>query len=145
MVCAQSTLEVNVPLRAAYDAWADVPGHRHFLTGVGRVEPVDEATWSIHGQGLGGQRRWTLRIAQQAEDEHVTMHTLDGPWDAMVVLFERLGPERTAVTLLRDHEPEGAVDPDLQTRVVADLNRFKRHVETASRDVEMAMPLMHGI
>ncbi len=129
------TVEVNVPVQAAYDQWTRFETFPQFMEGVERIEQRDDTHthWEI---SIGGQRReFDAVITEQIPDERVAWKSVDGTTHAGVVTFHRLDPQHTRVTLQMDTAPEGMVEKlgdklgVVKTRVKGDLKRFKEFIE----------------
>jgi uncharacterized membrane protein len=140
MASITESIDVQVPVRTAYDQWTQFEDFPRFMEGVQSVDQIDDAhlRW-VAGAG-GKQHAWTAEITEQRPDERVAWKSVDGHGNAGVVNFHRLGPDETRVTVQMDHETDGmmeqlgsALGMDSR-RVQGDLERFKELVE--SRGVE---------
>ena len=140
MASITESIDVQVPVRTAYDQWTQFEDFPRFMEGVQSVDQIDDAhlRW-VAGAG-GKQHAWTAEITEQRPDERVAWKSVDGHGNAGVVTFHRLGPDETRVTVQMDHETDGmmeqlgsALGMDSR-RVQGDLERFKELVE--SRGVE---------
>lgn len=129
------TIEVDVPVRTAYDQWTQFEDFPHFMEGViGVVQQGDtRLSWTID---VAGQRReFDAEVTEQIPDERVAWRTVDGLTHAGVVTFHRLDGGRSRVTLQMHTVPEGAVEKLgdklglVTSRVKADLRRFKDFIE----------------
>ncbi|KUP97497.1 SRPBCC family protein [Thermobifida cellulosilytica] len=129
------TVEVNVPVQAAYDQWTRFETFPRFMEGVELVEQRDDTHthWQI---SIGGRHReFDAVITEQIPDERVAWKSEDGTTHAGVVTFHRIAPQRTRVTLQMDTAPEGVVEKLgdklglVKARVKGDLRRFKEFIE----------------
>jgi uncharacterized membrane protein len=133
----EERIEVDVPVRTAYDQWTQFEEFPRFMEGVEHVTQRDDVytEWTVE---IGGERRnWAARITEQVPDELIAWASTEG--DAKVggtVRFEPLGDRRTAVTLRIDFEPEDAAERMgdalgvVEGRVNGDLERFKTFIES---------------
>ena len=90
---------------------------------------------------IGGKiKEWDAAITEQRPDERIAWTARSGARNAGVVTFHRLDDHRTKLMLQLDYEPEGAVENIaaaigvVSGRITADLNRFKKFIE--SRNLE---------
>ena len=140
MASITESIDVQVPVRTAYDQWTQFEDFPRFMEGVQSVDQIDDAhlRW-VAGAG-GKQHAWTAEITEQRPDERVAWKSIEGHGNAGVVTFHRLGPDESRVTVQMEHETDGmmeelgsALGMDSR-RVQGDLERFKELVE--SRGVE---------
>ncbi len=135
MSTIQKSVEVDVPVSTAYNQWTQFESFPNFMEGVERVTQVDPTHTHWYTKIAGVEREFDAEITEQHPDERIAWHTIDGPRQAGVVTFHRLGEGRSKVMLQLDFEPEGAVEKagDLtgvvQRRVAGDLERFKQFIE----------------
>ena len=132
----EATIEVDVPIRTAYDQWTQFEEFPKFMDGVDRVTQVtDERThWQVAVGGL--HREFDAEIVEQHPDQVVAWRSLDGPTHNGEVRFEPIGQSRTRVDLRMEVEPEGIAEKAgealgvVDHRIKADLERFKAFIET---------------
>ena len=132
------SIEVNVPVRTAYDQWTQFESFPQFMEGVEQVQQVDDTHLHWHAKVGGNEEEWDAIVTEQIPDERVAWRSTDGKSNAGVVTFHRLGEDLTRVTVQMEWEPEGvtqkvgaAVGVDDRT-VQGDLNRFKEFIESRS-------------
>jgi uncharacterized membrane protein len=136
MASIQETIDVQVPVRTAYNQWTQFEEFPHFMEGVESVTQLDDkrVRWAAE---IGGQKHeWTAEITEQHPDERVAWKAVEGDGPAGVVTFHRLDDSTTRLTLQMDYEPEGmmetlgsAIGSDSR-RVKKDLERFKELIES---------------
>jgi len=131
----ESRIEVDVPLRTAYDQWTQFESFPAFMKGVKSVRQLadNRLQWTAE---LGGKEvQWTAEITHQEPDRHIGWRSLSGAPNAGSVKFEPLGSDRTRVTVRIDYEPEGTVEKTgsalgvVSHRIEADLEKFKEFIE----------------
>jgi uncharacterized membrane protein len=136
MTSITESIDVEVPVRTAYDQWTQFEEFPQFMDGVRSVDQLDDAhlRWVA---GIGGkQHAWTAEITEQRPDERIAWKTTEGKGNAGVVTFHRLGEGETRVTVQMEHQPEGMMEQIGSAfgmdsrRVKGDLERFKHLVET---------------
>ena len=129
------SIDVQVPVRTAYDQWTQFEEFPQFMGDVQSVEQIDDGIlhWVV-GEGVK-QHAWTAEVTEQRPDELVAWRAIEGRWNAGVVTFHRLAEDETRVTLQMEHENEGLMDQlgsalgmDSR-RAQGDLGRFKELVE----------------
>ena len=135
MSVVEQTIEVDVPVRVAYDQWTQFESFPHFMEGVERVTQKDDATLEWHANIAGQDKHWTAEIVEQTPDQRVAWRSTSGAKNSGVVSFQPSGDSRTRVTLQLEADPEGPVESAgdalgfLDRRVKGDLERFKEFVE----------------
>ena len=129
------SVDVNVPVRTAYDQWTQFESFPMFMEGVEKVEQLDDTTLRWTAEILGQKRTWKAKITEQLPDQRIAWTSLDGARNAGVVTFHRLDDNQARVTLQLDVDPEGPVDNIgdalgfVQRRAKGDLERFKEFIE----------------
>ena len=135
MASVVESIDVNVPVRTAYDQWTQFEEFPKFMEGVKAVEQLDDTHLHWKAEIAGQQKDWDAEITEQHPDERVAWRSTSGAHNAGVVTFHRLDEGTTRVTLQLDAEPEGAVESVgtalgfLERRVKGDLERFKEFIE----------------
>ncbi len=135
-----ATVDVDVPVRTAYNQWTQFESFPQFMEGVEAVDQLDDRHmhWRVH---VGpATREFDATITEQHPDERVAWKSDSGPKHAGVVTFHRLDDTHTRVTAQMDVDPEGFVENVadklgvLKHRVSGDLERFKHFVEERGRE-----------
>ncbi|MER0449959.1 SRPBCC family protein [Streptomyces sp. Edi4] len=137
----EESIEVEVPVRTAYDQWTQFESFPHFMDGVERIEQrTDKMTHWVTKIG-GVTKEFEAEITEQIPDERVAWTTLDGEVrQAGVVTFHRLSDTKTKVMLQLDYEPEGLKENVgdklgvVKRQVTGDLKRFKEFIEDRGRE-----------
>ena len=130
------SIDVNVPVRTAYNQWTQFESFPRFMEGVKSVRQVDDTTLEWVADVGGKEKTWTARITEQEPDQRIAWTAVNGAHNAGVVTFHRLGEGQTRVTLQLDVDPEGPVEnvgtalgvP--QRRIKGDMERFKEFIES---------------
>ena len=140
MSTVEKYVDVNVPVRAAYDQWTQFESFPKFMEGVQRVDQLDDRRmhWCVE---IGGKtEEYDAQITEQIPDQRIAWRSTSGPQNSGVVSFHPLDARRTRVMLQMEYEPEGIVENAgdklgvVSMRLQGDLNRFKKFIE--SRGVE---------
>ena len=131
----ERSIEVAVPVRAAYDQWTRFEEFPRFMSGVEEVRQVGDGMrhWVAHIAGV--RREWDAANVAQVPDEKVAWAATTRATNAGAVFFDSVATDRTRVRLTLDFEPEGVVErvgdvlDVVQQQAVADLDRFKEFIE----------------
>jgi uncharacterized membrane protein len=136
MSTVKETVEVEVPVRTAYNQWTQFEEFPNFMEGVEEVRQVDDVHnhWTTK---IGGVRReFDTEIVDQLPDERIAWRTIGGDTQQKgIVSFQRLDDTHTRVQLVMDVEPSGAAEKTadmaglIDRRVKGDMRRFKEYIE----------------
>jgi uncharacterized membrane protein len=136
MPSVEESVEVEVPVSAAYNQWTQFEEFPSFMDGVQEVKQLDDTHlhWAAE---IGGHREeWDAQITEQLPDERIAWRATSGKGNAGVVTFHKLAENRTKIMLQLDWESEGMVEAlgsmlgQDDRKVKGDLERFKELVET---------------
>ena len=136
MSTIERSVEVDVPVRVAYNQWTQFEEFPRFMEGVERVQQLDDRRLHWVAEVAGKRNEWDAEIAEQRPDERVAWHSTTGATNAGVVTFHRLSDDRTKVMLQMEYEPEGALEKTgdalgmVERRAQGDLERFKEFIES---------------
>jgi uncharacterized membrane protein len=128
-------IDVNVPIRTAYNQWTQFEEFPHFMEGVEEVRQLDDKRLFWRANIAGKVEEWHAEIDEQTPDQRVAWHSVTGAKNAGVVTFHYLDENTTRVMLQIDYEPEGLVEKAgsvlglVESRVAGDLERFKKFIE----------------
>ena len=131
----EQSIEVNVPVRAAYNQWTQFEDFPHFMEGVEKVNQIDDVNLHWVAEILGQHREWDAKITEQLPDERIAWRNVDGATNAGVVTFHRLDENRTKVMLQMEFDPDGFAEKAadalglVKSRTKGDLERFKTFIE----------------
>jgi len=130
------SIDIDVPVRTAYDQWTQFESFPQFMEGVEEVKQLDDTHLHWHANIGGKDEEWNAVVTEQIPDERVAWKSTDGTPNGGVVTFHRLGENLTRVTVQMDYEPQGVVENVGSTlgfddrRVKGDLERFKEFIES---------------
>ena len=136
MSTIEQSIELNVPVRAAYDQWTQFEEFPKFMEGVEEIRQIDDTHLHWVAEIGGTRHEWDAVITEQLPDERVAWRNTDGKDNAGVVTFHKLGDDQSKLMVQLDFVPEGIKEkvgdligaPD--RRVKSDLERFKELVES---------------
>ena len=130
MASIEQSIEVEVPVRAAYNQWTQFEEFPRFMEGVDSVRQLDDKRLQWRATIAGKSKEWHAEITEQRPDERIAWTSRGGAHNAGVVTFHRLSDSRTKVMLQLDYDPEGIVETVgdaagvVSMRVKGDLLRF---------------------
>ena len=132
----EESIDVNVPVRTAYNQWTQFEEFPRFMEGVKSVRQLDDRTLEWTAEIAGNEETWRAEISEQESDQRIAWHSTEGARNAGVVTFHRIDDDTTRVMLQLEYEPEGVVEnvgdalgvPE--RRVRGDLERFKEFIES---------------
>ncbi|MGQ5637762.1 MULTISPECIES: SRPBCC family protein [unclassified Streptomyces] len=136
MSMIKKAVDVDVPVRTAYNQWTQFETFPDFMEGVEEVRQLDDRHnhWTTK---IGGVRReFDTEIVDQLPDDRITWRTTTGDTSQKgTVRFERIDDMHTRVELAMEVEPSGATEMAadmtgmLDRRVQGDMKRFKQYIE----------------
>jgi len=134
----EDSIDVEVPVRKAYNQWTQFEEFPKFMEGVQSVQQLDDTHVRWVAEIRGESREWTTEIVEQQPDEKVEWKTIDGEVkNDGVVTFQQVGDGQTRVNVAMDVAGESTAENvagDLlgivKSQVRGDLERFKQLVET---------------
>jgi uncharacterized membrane protein len=133
-------IDVNVPVRTAYNQWTQFEEFPRFMEGVQSVHQIDDSHVRWTAQVGGKKKEWDAEITEQRPDERVAWTARGGDHNAGVVTFHRLDDQATRVSVQMDYQPEGLVESAgdalgfMTRRVQGDLERFKEFIESRGQE-----------
>jgi uncharacterized membrane protein len=134
------SIDVNVPVRTAYNQWTQFEEFPQFMQGVEKVEQLDDETLRWCAEMGGKHKEWTAKITEQIPDKRIAWTSTTGALNAGVVTFHRLSDDQCRVALQLDYEPEGVVENIgdsigvVQWNVRENLERFKEFIESQGEE-----------
>lgn len=129
------SVDVDVPVRTAYNQWTQFESFPHFMSAVERIDQLSDTRTHWVTKIAGVEREFDAEITEQNPDERIAWKTLDGPSQAGVVTFHRIDDSHSRVTLQLDFDPEGFAEKAgsalgiVGGQVKSDLKKFKEYIE----------------
>ncbi len=135
MSTVTESVDVEVPIKVAYDQWTQFESFPQFMDGVQEIRQLDDTHthWVVKIGGV--TREFDATITEQHPEERVAWRADDGPNHAGVITFHRIDDNQTRVTAQMDIDPEGFVEKVadkagiLDRKVKGDMKRFKEFIE----------------
>jgi uncharacterized membrane protein len=140
MSTIEKAIDVDVPVRAAYNQWTQFEDFPQFMSDVERIEQLDETTTRWHVKMAGQERTFEADITEQEPDQRVAWTSRGETKQAGVVTFHRIDDAKTRVTLQMDIEPSdwkekvGDALNIIDKKVEKDLEQFKAFIEERGGD-----------
>ncbi|HKY71284.1 MAG TPA: SRPBCC family protein [Nitrospira sp.] len=140
MSVIEKSIEINVPVRAAYNQWTQFEEFPKFMEGVKHVKQIDDTHLHWKAEIGGKEKEWDAEITEQIPDERIAWRNRNGAKNAGVVTFHRLSDSTSKVMLQLEYDPEGVVENVGDTmgvvsqRVIGDLERFKQYIESRGHE-----------
>ena len=135
MAKIEKSIDVNVPVREAYNQWTQFESFPQFMDGVESVQQRGDTNLHWVATIAGKRQEWDAEITEQTPDQRIAWTSTTGDRNAGAVDFHRIDDNQTRITLTMDIEPSGALEavgtalgiPSGQ--VEGDLKRFKEFIE----------------
>ena len=136
MVQIIESIDVDVPVRTAYNQWTQFESFPKFLDEVESITQLDDTHthWKVRVGGV--KREFDAEITEQHPDERVAWNSIGGDTDhSGVVTFHKLTDDSSRVTVQLDWAPEGVLETvgslvGLGSHAVKkDLQNFKQFIE----------------
>jgi uncharacterized membrane protein len=135
MTTIDQSIEVNVPVRQAYDQWTQFEEFPEFMEDVETITQIDDT--HLHWVAtVGGKRHeWDAVITEQIPDQRIAWRATSGKIHEGQVTFDKIAEDRTRVHAQLIFEPEGLRERMADAlglasaHVKRDLERFKNFVE----------------
>jgi uncharacterized membrane protein len=140
MARIEKSIDVEVPVRTAYNQWTQFEDFPKFMEGVLAVKQLGEKRLLWRANVGGKEKTWEAEITEQIPDDRIAWRSRGGTPNAGVVTFHRLHDGKTRLMLQLEYEPEGAMEQVgdwvgvVSRRVEGDLQRFKEFIESHGRE-----------
>jgi uncharacterized membrane protein len=146
----EKSIEVNVPVRTAYNQWTQFEEFPQFMEGVEEVRQLDDKRLQWRASIAGKSEQWQAEVIEQTPDRVVAWRSTSGADNGGRVSFQPAGPNATRITLRLDYDPEGIVETAgdklgfVSRRVEGDLERFKTFIEDRGAETGAWRGEIHG-
>jgi uncharacterized membrane protein len=150
MAQIEKSIEVNVPVRTAYNQWTQFEQFPQFMEGVEEVRQLDDKRLNWRASIAGKTEEWQAEIVEQTPDRVVAWRSTSGAENGGRVSFLSSGNDSTRITLRLDYDPEGMVESVgdklgfVSRRVEGDLERFKSFIEDRRSETGAWRGEIHG-
>jgi uncharacterized membrane protein len=136
----EHSIDVNVPLKTAYNQWTQFEEFPRFMEGIESVTQLGDKKLRWYAEIAGKNQEWYAEITEQTPDQRIAWTSTSGARHAGVVTFHYIDEDTTRIMLQIDYEPEGFVENVgaalgiVKSRMAGDMERFKKFIE--ERQVE---------
>lgn len=135
----ERSINVDVPVREAYNQWTQFESFPQFMEGVEEVRQLTDTKLRWRARIAGKAEEWDAEITEQQPDQRIAWTSTSGAKHAGVVTFHYIDADTTRVTLQIEYEPEGFVENVgdalnvVERRMKGDLERFKKFIEAEGK------------
>lgn len=136
MSTIEKSIDVQVPVRTAYNQWTQFEEFPRFMEGIQSVKQIDDTHLHFVASIGGKTKEWDAEITEQTPDQRIAWREVTGAPNAGVVTFHRLADDRTRIMLQLEYDPQGVVENVgdaigvVSNRVTGDLDRFREFIES---------------
>ncbi len=140
MSVIEKTIELNVPVKTAYNQWTQFEEFPRFMEGVEQVRQVDDKHLHWKASIGGKQKEWDAVITEQIPDQRIAWTSQGGVKNGGIVTFSTVSANKSKLNLRLEYDPEGAVEKTgdavgvVSGRVEGDLQRFKEFIESRGQE-----------
>ena len=133
-------IDVNVPVRVAYDQFTQFEEFPRFMKSVHEVKQLDDKRLHWHASVLGKDIEWDAEITEQTPDQSISWRSTSGTPNGGSVTFRSLSRSRTRVTLEMYYEPQDGVEMigdalgAVRLEARTNLKNFKEMIETRGQE-----------
>jgi uncharacterized membrane protein len=140
MSVIEKSIELDVPVRTAYNQWTQFEEFPKFMEGVRQVEQLDDKR--LHWKAIvgGKEEEWNAVITEQIPDQRIAWKSEGGAPNGGAVMFQPLSDAKSKIMLHLEYEPQGMMEKAgdatgmVTQRVEGDLRRFKDYIETRGQE-----------
>lgn len=136
MSSIEESIEVEVPVREAYNQWTQFEDFPQFMEGVESITQTDDKHLRWVTEIAGKREEFDAEITEQTPDQRIAWNSTGGAQHAGVVTFHKVDDGKTRIMVQMDIEPDGAVEKAgdalgvPKRRVKGDLANFKKLIES---------------
>ena len=140
MSVIEKSIEVNVPVKTAYNQWTQFEEFPKFMEGVEQVKQIDDKHLHWKANIAGKEEEWDAEITEQIPDQRIAWTSKGGAMNAGLVTFYPLSDAKSKLALQMEYVPSGAVEKTgdamglVTRRVEGDLKRFKEFIESRGQE-----------
>jgi uncharacterized membrane protein len=140
MTVIKTSIDVDVPVRTAYNQFTQFEEFPRFMEGVDRIQQLDDKNLHWVTSIAGARREFDTEITEQIPDQRIAWRATAGELHSGTVTFEPHDENRCRVTVEMEYDPKDVIEKVGDTlgfvtrRVYDDLERFKRFVEQRGRE-----------
>src|SRR5687768_14965538 len=107
MARIEKSIEVDVPVRTAYNQWTQFEDFPRFMEGVREVRQLDDTHVHWVAEIGGKEKEWDAEITEQVPDQRIAWRSVAGEENAGAVTFQPLGPNKARIDVVMEYDPKG--------------------------------------
>ena len=140
MSVIEKSIDLNVPVRTAYNQWTQFEEFPQFMEGVEQVRQIDDKHLHWKASIGGKQQEWDAEITEQIPDKRIAGRSQQGAKNEGIVIFSPVTEGKSKIDLRIDYEPQGVIAKTgdavgmISQRVEGDLKRFKEYIESRGQE-----------
>ena len=135
MPTVKKSIEIEVPVRVAYDQWTQFEEFPRFMEGVESVQQLDDKRLHWKAKVAGKAQEWDAEIVEQVPDRVISWRSTSGARNDGTVRFTSSSQSKTKIEVEMHWEPAdvaervGDVLGADDRRIDGDLKRFEKFIE----------------
>ena len=136
----EESIEVNVPLSAAYNQWTQFEDFPQFMESVHELRQIDDKHLHWRADVAGKEKEWDAEITRQVPDQCIAWRSTSGVRNNGEVRFEKISDNATRIILKMDYKPEGIIEQlgdalgAVRLEARGNLQRFKDMLESRGKE-----------
>ena len=136
----RESIDVNVPVRVAYDQWTQFEQFPSFMESVHEIKQLDDKRLHWKADVMGKPIEWDAEIVEQIPDQRIEWRSTTGTPNSGVVTFKNLSNSRSRIVLELKYEPTDAVEQigdvlgAVRLEARNNLKRFKEMIEKRGQE-----------
>lgn len=136
----EESIEIDVPVRTAYNQWTQFEEFPRYMDGITHVEQITDKRLHWKAEIAGKAKEWETEITEQLPDKRIAWKSIGGAMTAGVVTFHRLSDSQSKIMLQMEYDPTGFAEHVgdavglVKQRVIGDLQRFKTYIENRGQE-----------
>lgn len=140
MSVIEKSIDLNVPVRTAYNQWTQFEEFPRFMEGIEHVRQIDDKHLHWKASVGGKQEEWDAEITEQVPDQRIAWRSQEGAKNEGIVVFSPVTEGKSQISLRIAYEPQGMIEKAVDVvgvvsqRVEGDLKRFKEFIESRGQE-----------
>jgi len=136
----QDSIEVDVPIRTAYNQWTQFEEFPSFMKDVEEVRQIDDTHLHWRANIAGKPVEWDAEITTQIPDRRISWRSTSGPPNSGAVTFDRVADNRTRITLRMSYRAPGIAEKigdalgAVRAELSGNLHRFADFIQSRQRE-----------
>jgi uncharacterized membrane protein len=134
------TIEINVPVRTAYNQWTQFEDFPQFMDSVKEIRQLDDKHLHWRANVAGEEKEWDAEITEQIPDKRIAWRSVTGVPNGGVATFHKISDSTCRVTVQMDYQPENAAEKlgdafgAVRMELRGNLQKFKEMLESRGKE-----------